>query len=88
MVTFKIRLCSTWILFLTASSKEFDLSTQGLPDGHVVRGHWSGNNKGSKREEDPSTPGDIQEWQSWIGNIYWNLARGTAQTGLHVSGAF
>ena len=27
-------------------------------------GHWSGTHRGSEREEDPTTPGDVLEWQS------------------------
>ena len=46
------------------------------------RGHWSGTHRGSEREGDPSTPGDVREWQSWRGDI----SRGMKQSALHKIG--
>ena len=46
------------------------------------RGHRSGTQKRSEREEDPSTPGDVREWQSWRGNI----SHGMRQRVLHKIG--
>jgi len=43
--------------------------TSSIPDGHVVKRTLEWNPQGSEREGDLSTPGDVQEWQSWRGNI-------------------
>ena len=37
--------------------------------GSKPRGHLSGTHRGSEREEDPSTPGDVREWQNWRGKL-------------------
>ena len=51
-------------------------------NGKRPRGHWSGTHRGSEREGDPSTPGDVREWQSWGRNIL----RGTRRKALHKIG--
>ena len=50
-------------------------------------GTFNSTHRGSKREEDPSTPGDVLEWHSWRGNISCGM-RQRAQHKIGLGGAF